>query len=334
MATVLVLGAFGFYGARVVRRLQASGHRVLQGTRSGGAGEGIVRVDLGDPSTFDAFREAHYVLNCTDTVAAPPDAAMAHVLSHGGVWLEMGADAPTVERLLATPRPDSVGTVLLGVGVFPGLSTALARSVAEAGPPPSRLDLGIKLSPLSGAGPGNCALMAESLFVPATRIEDGVLRRGPTALGETVPLVYGGVPRGSVNLALPDTTLIHRATGVPNVASHMALVPWWLRFNFAALAWVCAVLRPLRGPLVRLLTVGLVVVRAWMLRGVETDLRIVAVADRGLPSEHSQELHFRDGQEATAQGALGAVNACVARGRLAPGLRGLAEEFTLLELTR
>ena len=99
------------------------------------------------------------------------------------------------------------------------------------------------------------------------------------------------------------------------------------------LAWVCALLRPLRGPLVALLTFQLAVMRAWLLRRVETDLRIVVVADRGEPSQRSRELHFRDGQEATATGVLGAVQACVGRGARAPGIRGVAEEFTLGELT-
>ena len=217
--------------------------------------------------------------------------------------------------------------------MFPGLSTALARAVARQGGCET-IELGIRFSPLSGAGRANCALMAESLFAPATRYENGALVRARTALGGKAVLTYSGRPATSVNVALPDTVLIQRATGAAAVASYVALVPGWLRLNFAALAWACRLLRFARRPLAWLVTWQLVVLRAWLLRNVTSSVQLVAVADRGTPRERGRELSFADGQQATAAGTVAAVEAWLARGlgRRPAGVFGVAETFELDEL--
>ncbi|MCA9687376.1 MAG: hypothetical protein KC457_34765, partial [Myxococcales bacterium] len=289
--------------------------------------------DLASPDSYAAIGEVDLVVNCSDSVNAPPDAAIAHVLAYGGTWMEMGADTPSAERLLSLEVPaDCKGEVLLGVGVFPGLSTALARAVAEDvtdGQGCARIELGIRLSPLSGAGRGNCALMAESLFVPALRWEGGRRVESRTALGPSLTLPFDGRPAPANNFALPDTVLIRRCTGAADVCSYFALVPAWLRFNFGALAWMAWLLRFARGPLVWLLTWQMIVLRAWLLRSVETRVQLVAVADRGTPRERSRSLDFADGQQSTAAGVVAAVEAWTRAGRRQPGLRGVAERFDL-----
>jgi len=174
MPGVLIVGGYGFYGSKVAEALTARGYTIGRGTRSARGREDAVQVDLTDPATYPAMDPFEIVVNCSDSVGAAPDQAVQHILATGGVWLEMGADGPSMERLLALePGADATGTAVLGVGVFPGMSTVLARTVAEDGPSCNTLELGIRVSPLSGAGRGTCALMAESLFVPATRYEGG-----------------------------------------------------------------------------------------------------------------------------------------------------------------
>lgn len=336
MSRVLVIGGFGFYGSKVAATLRARGHEVAIGARRPGGRADAVAVDLCAPATFVEFSKYDAIVNCSDSVNAPPDAAVQHVLVNGGVWMEMGAHLESTERLLTLAAGHTcVGTALIGVGVFPGLSTALARAVAQQGGGGCEtIELGIRLSPLSGAGRANCALMAESLFVPATRYADGALMHASTALGERVTLTYAGQEATSVNVALPDTLLIQRCTRAPNVVSYFALVPAWLRLNFSALAWMCRVLRVLQRPLAWLVTWQMIVLRAWLLRNVETRLQLVAVADRGTPRERSRELSFADGQQATAAGTVAAVDAWLARGTEGRpvGVFGLAEVFELDEL--
>jgi hypothetical protein len=338
MSRVLVIGGFGFYGSKVVSTLRARGHEVVVGARRPHGRADAVAVDLSVPQTFAAFAGFDVIVNCSDSVNAPPDAAVQHVLVNGGAWMEMGAHLESTERLLTLAAGHTVvGTALIGVGVFPGLSTALARAVArQGGGGCETIELGIRLSPLSGAGRANCALMAESLFVPATRYENGALVHARTALGGRAVLTYAGQPATSVNVALPDTVLLQRATGAPNVAAYFALVPAWLRLNFSALAWMCRLLRVLRRPLSWLVTWQMIVLRAWLLRNVETRLQLLAVADRGTARERSRELSFTDGQQATAAGTVAAVEAYLARDpeQRPVGVFGVGEVFELDELLR
>jgi hypothetical protein len=187
---------------------------------------------------------------------------------------------------------------------------------------------------LSGAGRANCALMAESLFVPATRFENGSLVKAPKAIGPKATITFAGKPATSVNVALPDTVLIQRATGALAVLSYLTLVPGWLRFNFTALAWMCRRLRFAGRPLVWIVTWQMIVLRAWLLRNVESRVQLLAVADRGTPRERSRELSFANGQQAIAAGTVAAVEAWLTRpADLRPaGVFGVAKMFELDEL--
>jgi hypothetical protein len=249
----------------------------------------------------------------------------------------MGADAAATERLLALRSPsDARGTAIIGVGVFPGISTVLARAVAERGPTCTTLELGIRISPLSGAGKANCALMAESLFVPAVRYRDGQRIEAPTALGQVVSLDYlrdgALVSAPSANVTLPDTALLRRSCEVANLSVHFALVPSWLRLNFAILARFARWFGLARRPLVRLITWQMIVLRAWLLRGVESRVELVALADRGRPSERRCALSFVDGQTSTALGVAAVVHAWTGETEPGAGLFGVADRFTLEQL--
>lgn len=336
MNRILVIGGFGFYGSKVAAILRARGHEVVIGARRPEGRADAVAVDLSAPATFAVFAGFDAIVNCSDSVNARPDAAVQHVLLYGGAWMEMGAHLESSERLLGLAAGRTcMGTAVIGVGVFPGLSTALARAVAKQGDGGCEtIELGIRLSPLSGAGRANCALMAESLFVPATRYENGTLMHAHTALGGLAVLEYAGQPSTSVNVALPDTVLIERSTAAPTVITYFALVPSWLRFNFSALAWMCWLLRMFKRPLVWLVTWQMIVLRGWLLRNVETRLQLLAVADRGTARERSRELSFADGQQATAAGAVAAVEAWFARDpeQRPVGVFGVGELFELDEL--
>ncbi len=174
-ARILVIGGRGFYGARVVAELGE--HETWVGTR--GVGSEAARtatVDLQRPETFAVFA------------------------------LEMGADAPTIERLLERPTAGARGAAVLGVGVFPGLSTALAKAVAERGADCGRLEV---------------------------------------------------------------------------------------------LAWVAWALRSVERPVAWVLEQQLIALRAWLLRGRESSVELVAVADRGTPTEPAGWLRFEYGQQST-----------------------------------
>jgi hypothetical protein len=299
MSRVLVIGGRGFYGARVVAELEAIGVDADAASRSAG-----VRIDLNDSSTFKVMEGYDLVVNASDSVGAPPESVMSWCLARRIPFFDMGADAPTVERLLQLDTGE--GVAVIGVGVFPGLSTALACTAA--GQRARRVELGVRLSPLSGAGRANCALMAQMLAAPGVRYEGG--RRVETAaVSGAIAVDYEGTGSApSVGVGLPDVALIHRQTGAPEVGCYMALIPGFLAFNFRLLAGLIRLSGPLKPLLLKLTEWQLVLLRAVLLRGVKTGVQLTAIADRGTEHERIRQLSFADGHRATAIGVAAAVS--------------------------
>lgn len=276
-AGVLVLGGTGYYGQRVMDALRgADVGPVVSAARH----RADVRVDLDDPSTFSVLRDYAAVVNASDSVRAKPDAAMRYALAEGVLWVEMGADPELARRALALDVAPARGTVVLGAGIFPGLSTALA--VELAGTDAERVELGIRLSPLSGAGGGNCALMTHTLALPSVRYEAGVRRSGRTVGPRAEVPFYDGAAEAA-ELALPDVDLIAAATKAPEVRARFALQPGVLLHGFRALGWLADRLGTLRGGLLAASYVFLLALRAGLLRRVSSpvDLSVVVHGPSG-----------------------------------------------------
>ena len=300
---MLVLGGRGYFGSRVVYVLRLCDDvEVAVGSR-----RGEVRVDLGDPSTFAAFDDFDVVVNCADTVGASPLPAARHVLEHGGVWMDMGAEAGTAQQLLDLEVVEPKGHVVVGVGIFPGLLTMLGKHVSQLVGPCERIDLGVRLSTLSGAGKGNVRLMVEMLDQPGFDFHEGKRRERP-ALGPVTDLPYAGTgPAPSSAITMPDTALVRRVTTAPNVATHLAVVPSWMRPGFSMTQWLLDHSGPLRGLVLAMTRWSLLVMRAVVLRALTTRVQLTAVANRGRPDETARALDFEDGRDGNALGVAAAV---------------------------
>ncbi|MCA9698379.1 MAG: NAD-dependent epimerase/dehydratase family protein, partial [Myxococcales bacterium] len=72
MSKILVIGGFGFYGSKVAEALQARGHEVLRASRRPRPDATV--FDLASPDSYVAIGEVDLVVNCSDSVNAPPDA--------------------------------------------------------------------------------------------------------------------------------------------------------------------------------------------------------------------------------------------------------------------
>lgn len=265
------------------------------------------RVDLGEPETFQTLLDFDLVINCADSLAAPPMAAARYLLVHGGAWVDMSAEPATVDALLALSVDEPKGHVIVGAGLFPGLSTMLGRYVSDLVSPCARVDVGVRLSPLSGSGPGNCRVMVDLMRQPGYDIHDAKRRQRPAiGPGRVLPYIGSG-PASSLSVTLPDTALVRRVCKAPQVASQIALVPGWLAPLFSASQWLIDRAGMLREALLAMTYVGLLLVRATVLRWAKTQIQLTAVANAGQPDETSRALAFADGRDGTAQGVAAAV---------------------------
>ncbi len=315
---VLVVGGTGYYGEKVVHALRRAGVGVVESAARRGAD---VDLDLNDATTFGPMRDYDAIVNASDSVRAHPDDAMRFALTEGLIWVEMGADPELARRGLSLDVAPAKGTVVLGAGIFPGLSTCLAVDQAcVAGAEAETVELGVRLSPLSGAGRGNCALMTHTLALPSVRYEQGVRVPGRT-VGERRPMPFGDhddETQVAAEMALPDVDLIARATRAPNVRTRFALQPGFLLHNFRVLAWMADKLGSFRGGLLSLSYLMLVGLRAALLRRVSSrvDLSVVA-SGPGWTSE--RVISVPDGTEGTATATAAFVHALLRR-RLPTGV--------------
>lgn len=289
---VLVIGGRGFYGRQIVAALAR-----VDGVVTAVAGRsGPVVLDLATPETFPEMGAFEVVINAADSVNADPVAAARWCLANGPAWFDIGADAPVAETLLAL-EGDGPGAVIVGVGLFPGVSSALAAAVAAGGP----VDLGIRLSVFSGAGPGIVQMMMRMLTDPSVWWADGQRRSGPP-VGPVKPFDYpsaAGVK--SIRIGLADAPVIHAATGA-DVAVHLAPKPGILRFNFRVMAWLAKALGKARGVVLAPARWSLHLLRAVLLKSVPGRVELSAVA-----GTRHRALAFADGQAATGEAVAAAV---------------------------
>lgn len=284
---VLVVGGKGFLGSRTVAALErVSGVAVTIASR-----RSETCVDLSDPATFSAVDGFDVVVNCADTIGAPPDAAIRHVVGAGGVFVESTADASTYARILSAEL-QGAGTVVLGAGLFPGVSNLLAADAARALAQCEGVEVGVRFSPLSGCGPGTVDMLVDLL-------------EKPVSAGPALPFPSGS--RATLRTEVSETLLLPRSLGLEAAGMTFAPVPGFLRL-FALLAGKLPRFL-FANPLTRLLNrLALRLLRSVLLRWRPIEVELVAVA-RGGGEQAVRQARADDGFAATAH----AIAACVGR---------------------
>jgi len=223
---ILVIGGRGHMGSRIAASLErAFGERVWIGSRRGG-GTRRVRFDLNDKRTWSVASDFGVFVNAADDSVAPPDKFLEAVKSQNVIFMETSADARLYRRLTdrAAEFADSPMVLVLGCGVFPGLSNLLAAHAAGAADGARRLRLSISWNVMSGAGAGTCRLMVRFLTQPALLRRDGALREGP-ALGKIVRVKFERGERLAIECGFPESVLLGHSLGVPRVEVFASIRP-------------------------------------------------------------------------------------------------------------
>jgi hypothetical protein len=251
---VLVIGGSGFLGSRTLQALaKLPGAQVTVGYRgrepsapvtasprergsstapSGGL-QGVVsstRFDLDDPSTFSEMKKHDFVVNTSDTLAALPTLAIDYALYNGVRFVEAGAHSGTMDALMRRTRGPAAdtngwtGTLLLGMGLFPGLSNLLAAQLLQWAGPPEKLDLVVRLNPLAGSGPRLVELMVRATQEDAVYYEGGTRVSAPP-IRSGVRLFTGKKTVPTVGIGLPEAHMLSASLGIPWVATYVTTIP-------------------------------------------------------------------------------------------------------------
>jgi hypothetical protein len=325
---VVVIGGHGYLGGRIAALLEALPVDVsVAGRRS------PLRVDLDDPSTLGALDAFDVVIDAADLRTASPDAAAQRVMEKGHTFVEISADPEVVRRLYESGDGATKGSLVLGAGLFPGLSNVLSAALARETPHCRRLELVVRYPSLSAAGPGTSALMARFLARDRRWFEEGTERSGrPMAVLGDVPFpISGESGRAALACGLAEGLMLHWSTGVATTRAALAPAPgapgWLARLGLALTPWW----------LLRRRSVEAAVARAagWfrgkVLRGRKAPVEVVARADAGGHSTY-RSVWVSDGMEATAACVAAAVELLLRPRERRPGVYLPDQLFELPEL--
>ena len=333
MNKILVMGGNGYFGSNVAVALRALPNTTVSiASRQPDAAAGEIKLNLNEAETFEALRGYDFIVNCSDSLKVRPDAAMDYCLHNGLTFIETTDDAQTMLRLLQKYRGGAVdgtvvnGRLILGLGIMPGLSNLAAAALVRSRGGAHRIEVALRLNPLSGAGYGMSALSAQVVSMVSKRFENGELISDPPVwFSPRIPFAEGALP--ALRTGLPEAVMLHYSTQVPNTAAYLSLgsrVPGLGRALETALFGVAMTMPrdPFFKPLAQeALSQAFAGVRTVLFRAGKTPFEIVAMADRTDYFQHdgdSLSLQVSDGILAGAS----AVAAGVAL--LADGLAHLA----------
>jgi hypothetical protein len=269
---IVVIGGAGFVGQRTVNAL-----RTRPGVQVEVAGRrGPLVLDVTRPETFGSLLGADVVVDVSNGTRSAPDALASFCLREGLTLLEATSDAEAVRRL-CDAHGDSTGPgrLVLGAGLFTGLSNLLARDVADAVGPGCALTWAVSSTPYSGAGAGTIALMVDAAQRPAVGTRAGQRVSEPLSRGPAISCA--GVVRPTLRASLAEAELLPRSTRAADIECLMALRPGFLVAMFAMLP--AALLR--QRWFQWLLEVSFTLLRRGVLRAVPSAVQMVARAERG-----------------------------------------------------
>ncbi len=269
MLLVRVLGGTGYLGRRTVAALgRVPGIEVQAASR-----RAPVSVDATRPETFARLDDSAVVVDVSDATTTPPDELIERCLQRGVTVVETTSDAACVQRLHQRFRGTS-GRLVLGGGIFTGVSNLLARAVATSVGRPRSVRLAVSSSPFSGAGAGTIELMVQSLRAPAVTWRGGQRVEHPRMLaGPRVD--FGAAKRSTLVAPFAEAYMLRESTGAEDIDVLFAPRPGLLVPSFRWMpAWVG------RTSLGRALMRGyFTVLRRWVLSSVASRVELYARAE-------------------------------------------------------
>ncbi len=306
---VVVIGGSGFLGAKTVEALRRFPDMQVEVASR----RGPLVVDVGVPETFSELGGADVVIDLTDGTRSRPDALAAWCLESGKTLLEATSDAETIRRLVDAHRTSTgPGRVVLGGGIFTGVSNLMARDVAASAGAGCSLTWAVASSPFSGAGKGTIALMVEAAARPAVKTVNGKREEHRLSRGPTLDLA--GTKRPTLRMSLAEAEMLPRSTGATNVETFFAPKPGFLVTAFTMLPASLLATRWFRW----LLEAYFTLLRRFVLRSLPSSVQMVATAARE-GRVFSRAVTCDDGMEAGAW-ALAAMAEAVGRTPPSPGL--------------
>ncbi len=304
MKQIVVVGGRGFVGKAVCESLLKNPN--FHVSVAGRHPDDKVHCDLTKPETFSNLKTFDYIINCADNFQASPLNLMKYALENGLVMVECTADPMTIKSAIdsfSSPETPYLGSVILGAGLFPGLSNILARDVvASLHTKPTALKISIFISPLSQAGRSTCRLMAEHFCYQTL-----IIRKGKREISESLaPVSLNSSSRKhftGLRLFFPEVVMMQKSLQLDSIETFLVPMPGFLSPIIARLR------KLLSSSIFKGINVWfLKFLRNTLLGGKTSDIEILCIAT-GQNGE-TKESYFRtdDGLNSIASGVHVLVN--------------------------
>ena len=332
---ILVVGGAGHIGRRMVSSLESNSQfEATVGGRNPQRYKNGVLICVDQPDTFPVVDSFDAVINCTDTFRLNPVPLFEYCIRHQKLYVETTADTETYIKLFdafdALPVDQRLGTAILGMGIFPGLSNIVAGDAIRALENCHTIDVHLSWSVISGAGAGTCEVMVQSLARPIKHARDGqIVDAAPVGKPQAVD-VFDGLKSG-FELGLPESYLLFKSQHVPNTSVIISTRPAGPGFLIRCVHWMTGIgiFRPKAIQFVLRHLFRLIRVR--LLSNRSTSLQIVAVArsNNNECNSITRRIGCDDAFQAAADVALCCLNLFNKNPTPAPGIYTADQLFTL-----
>lgn len=236
MSSMLIYGAYGYSGRQILDAAVKRGLNPIAAGRDPQQTEALARefgvaarsFALDDQRAVDAgLKGVSLVMHCAGPFSATAKAMLDGCIRAGAHYLDLCGEYKVIEAVAARDAQlKSAGVMAMsavGMDVVP--TDCLAAHMKQRMPEATRLDIYVRA--LEQLSRGTATTMVEGAGLPNVVRENGVLvekragadRRKVAFPGKQVSMV------SMVSVPWGDIATAYRTTGIPNIATHMSLMP-------------------------------------------------------------------------------------------------------------
>lgn len=243
---VLIAGGYGEVGRRIAAQVARrypdrvivagrSLERAREGVKALGGRARALAVDVNDAASIErALGGVSTVICCVEQAA--PHRLLRAAATRGLAYTDLTASAIWRTALAVRDEAEaSAARIVLGAGLVPGVSSAMARAAADSIGPLESVQTALLLSVVDAFGPDSLSYLMRELTIPLVVTERGHERTAacfsePRAVAFPAPLGR----RTARRAPFADQYFFPRSLGVTTATTLLALEPRWMGALVAA----------------------------------------------------------------------------------------------------
>jgi saccharopine dehydrogenase-like NADP-dependent oxidoreductase len=242
----LIAGGYGEVGRRLSAHLVRiypdrvivagrSLERAREAVKALGGRARALALDVNDAASIERALEGVATVVCCVEQAAPHPLLCA-AAAHGLAYTDLTASSIWRTALALRGEAEARGArIVLGAGLVPGVSSAMARAAADSVGPLESVDTALLLSIGDAFGPDSLSYLLRELATPLVVTELG-RERTVACFSEPRPVAFPA-PLGSRTARrapFADQYFFPRSLGVSTATTRLAIDPPWMGVVFAA----------------------------------------------------------------------------------------------------